>query len=239
MKTSALGKKINPRKKGLSLLDPIKRQKDNIKYGIDIWNVYDFMYLNHNKIPQLVVLEIVIPYESDLIIESKSLKLYLNEFYKKSFSNKENLIKKIKSQLELTIKHPIKIKVLKKFRPEPKYLDLNNTKLKKTKPNTIIKFNGFRSICPVTSQPDFANIYLYLDKSIDVGYLNKYLMSYKEHGGFHEKCIDKIFIDLYSKLKPDHIEVCGRFQRRGGIDINPIRGTKKKILFNNFREFNQ
>ena len=88
------------------------------------------MYLNHNKIPQLVVLEIVIPYESDLIIESKSLKLYLNEFYKKSFSNKEVLIKKIKSQLELTIKHPIKIKVLKKFRPEPKYLDLNNTKLK-------------------------------------------------------------------------------------------------------------
>ena len=118
-------------------------------------------------------------------------------------------------------------------------MDLNNTKLKKTKPNTIIKFNGFRSICPVTSQPDFANIYLYLDKSVDVGYLNKYLMSYKEHGGFHEKCIDKIFIDLYSKLKPDHIEVCGRFQRRGGIDINPIRGTKKKILFNNFREFNQ
>ena len=80
MKTSALGKKINPRKKGLSLLDPIKRQKDNIKYGIDIWNVYDFMYLNHNKIPQLVVLEIVIPYESDLIIESKSLKLYLWTF---------------------------------------------------------------------------------------------------------------------------------------------------------------
>ena len=67
---------MNPCKKGLSLLDPIKRQKDNIKYGIDIWNVYDFMYLNHNKIPQLVVLEIVIPYESDLIIESKSLKLY-------------------------------------------------------------------------------------------------------------------------------------------------------------------
>ena len=62
MKTSALGKKLNPRKKGLSLLDPIKREKDNIKHGIDIWNVYDFMYLNHNKIPQLVVLEIVIPY---------------------------------------------------------------------------------------------------------------------------------------------------------------------------------
>ena len=97
MKTSALGKKINPCKKGLSLLDPINRQKDDIKYGIDIWNVYDFMYLNHNKIPQLVVLEIVIPYESDLIIESKSLKLYLNEFYKKSFSNKEVLIKKIKN----------------------------------------------------------------------------------------------------------------------------------------------
>ena len=239
MKTSALGKKINPRKKGLSLLDPIKRQKDNIKYGVDIWNVYDFMYLNHNKIPQLVVLEIVIPYESDLIIESKSLKLYLNEFYKKSFSNKEVLIKKIKSQLELIIKHPIKIKVLKKFRPEPKYLDLNNTKLKKTKPNTIIKFNGFRSICPVTSQPDFANIYIYSDKSINTSWLKKYLISFANHGGFHEQCIELIFKTLKNDLSINHLEVCGRFQRRGGIDINPIRGSHNKKLFVNFREFNQ
>ena len=105
--------------------------------------------------------------------------------------------------------------------------------------NTIYKFNGFRSICPVTSQPDFANIYIYTDKKIKVDWLNKYLISFKEHGGFHEKCIDEIYMRLEKKYHPNHLEVCGRFQRRGGIDINPVRGNKKLILFKNFREFNQ
>ena len=44
---------------------------------------------------------------------------------------------------------------------------------------------------------------------------------------------------LEKKHHPNHLEVCGRFQRRGGIDINPVRGNKKLILFKNFREFNQ
>ena len=86
MKTKILGKSsLNKNLSGKKILDEIKREKSSIKYGHDIWNVYDFMYLNHNKIPQLVVLEIVIPYESDLIIESKSLKLYLNYFNQVKF----------------------------------------------------------------------------------------------------------------------------------------------------------
>ena len=80
MKTSVLGKTNKITIKGKSLLDPIKRHRDSIKHGIDIWNVYDFMYLDKNKIPQLKVLEIQISYKSNLIIESKSMKLYLNEF---------------------------------------------------------------------------------------------------------------------------------------------------------------
>ena len=237
--TKVLGKKQNPNKSGKSLLDPIQRNKDPIKHGIDIWNVYDFMYLNKNNLPRLRVLEIIIPYESDLIVESKSLKLYLNEFYKKSFKNQSELIKKLKRELESVMKNKIKIRFLKSFNKEPNFINLNDTKLKKTQSNKILKFNGFRSICPVTSQPDFANIYIYMDKRIDAEYLNKFLISFKEHGGFHEKCIDEIYMHLLSKFNPNHIEVCGRFQRRGGIDINPVRGNKKMKLFKNFREFNQ
>ncbi|MDC3113960.1 7-cyano-7-deazaguanine reductase, partial [Gammaproteobacteria bacterium] len=92
MKTSVLGKTNKPQKKGKNLLDPIMRNKDSIKHGIDIWNVYDFMYLDKNKIPKLKVLEIQIPYESNIIVESKSMKLYLNEFYKKSFKTEKELI---------------------------------------------------------------------------------------------------------------------------------------------------
>ena len=63
--------------------------------------------------------------------------------------------------------------------------------------------------------------------------------SFANHGGFHEQCIELIFKTLKNDLSINHLEVCGRFQRRGGIDINPIRGSHNKKLFVNFREFNQ
>ena len=95
MKTSFLGKSSKGIKKsGRNLLDSISRIKEDINYGSDIWNVYDFMYLDKNKIPALNVLEISIPSKSGLIIESKSMKLYLNSFYNKSFKSKTEIVKK-------------------------------------------------------------------------------------------------------------------------------------------------
>ena len=168
MKTSFLGKNSKKIKKtGINLLDSIARVKEDINYGLDIWNVYDFMHLDKNKIPALSVLEISIPSKSDFIIESKSLKLYLNSFYNKSFKSKTEIINKIKKDLESKLKINIGIKFINSFHKEPKCIDLNSLKLNKIPTKKIIKFNGFRSICPVTSQPDFANIYIYSDKSIN------------------------------------------------------------------------
>ena len=240
MKTSFLGKSSKRIKKsGRHLLDSIIRIKEDISYGSDIWNIYDFMYLDKNKVPALNVLEISIPSKSDFIIESKSMKLYLNNFYNKSFKSKNEIIKKIKKDIELKLKTNIRIKFINSFYKEPQCIKLNNLKLKLTPSKKIVKFNGFRSICPVTSQPDFANIYIYSDKSINTLWLKKYLMSFANHGGFHEQCIELIFKTLKRDFSINHLEVCGRFQRRGGIDINPIRGTHNKKLFVNFREFNQ
>ena len=240
MKTKFLGKNNNKlNKSGKNLLDSITRIKENIIFGIDIWNAYDFMYLDVNKVPHLVVLEIIIPSDSDLIIESKSMKLYLNHFYNKTYRTKNDILKIIKKDIETKIKSKIKVKLLTKFSNEPNTVNLNSLKSKLTPSKKILKFNGFRSICPVTSQPDFANIYIYTDKSVDTKWLKKYLMSFVDHGGFHEQCIELIFTEIKSRFHIKHIEVCGRFQRRGGIDINPIRGTQKTKLFKNFRQFNQ
>ena len=240
MKTKFLGKNNNKlNKSGKNLLDSITRIKENIIFGIDIWNAYDFMYLDVNKVPHLVVLEIIIPSDSDLIIESKSMKLYLNHFYNKTYRTKNDILKIIKKDIETKIKSKIKVKFLTKFSNEPITVNLNSLKSKLTPSKKILKFNGFRSICPVTSQPDFANIYIYTDKSVDTKWLKKYLMSFVDHGGFHEQCIELIFTEIKSRFQIKHIEVCGRFQRRGGIDINPTRGTHNKKLFSNFREFNQ
>lgn len=239
MKTKFLGKANKLKKTGKNLLDNIPRIKKDIKFGFDIWNVYDFMYLDKNKIPHLAVLEIIIPSNSDFIIESKSMKLYLNDFYNKSFKTINEVSQIIKKDIEFKIKSKIKVRFIKSFSKEPTVININKLKLKSSPNKKVLKFNGFRSICPVTSQPDFASIYIYSDKTIDLKWLKYFLISFTDHGGFHEQCIELIFTELKNKFHINHLEVCGRFQRRGGIDINPIRGTHKKKLFANFREFNQ
>ena len=240
MKTKVLGKKSNKSNiSGKEYLDSIPRISTNIKHGIDIWNVYDFMFKNNRGVPHLKVLEIIIPSNSKFIVESKSMKLYLNSFYDIAFSHHSEILKKIKRDLKSLIKEEDELKFLNKFSVEPKYINLNQSKTKKIKGGNIIKFNGFRSICPVTSQPDFANIYIYSSDSLSRDWLLSYLASFKDHGDFHEQCIESIFNTILTRFNPKHLEMAGRFQRRGGIDINPVRGTHKKILFRNFREFNQ
>ena len=162
MKTKVLGKKSNKSNiSGKEYLDSIPRVSKNIKYGIDIWNVYDFMFKNNKGVPHLKVLEIIIPSNSKFIVESKSMKLYLNSFYDIAFSHYSEILKKIKHDLKLLIKDEVELKFLNKFSVEPKNINLNQLKTRTIKGGNIIKFNGFRSICPVTSQPDFANIYIY------------------------------------------------------------------------------
>ena len=240
MKTKVLGKKSNKSNiSGKEYLDSIPRVSKNIKHGIDIWNVYDFMFKNNKGVPHLKVLEIIIPSNSKFIVESKSMKLYLNSFYDIAFSHYSEILKKIKHDLKLLVKDEVELKFLNKFSVEPKNINLNQLKTKTIKGGNIIKFNGFRSICPVTSQPDFANIYIYSSDSLSRDWLLSYLASFKDHGDFHEQCIESIFNTILTRFNPKHLEIAGRFQRRGGIDINPVRGTHKKILFRNFREFNQ
>ena len=240
MTTKVLGKNaIQSSLKGIKILDNIERNQTGIRYGLDIWNIYDFLFRDKNNLPKLKVLEMSIPSSSKYIVESKSMKLYLNEFYNISFNKDSLLIEKIKTDLKKIVHSDVRVRFINKFDPEPSYLNINDTTLIKSKSNSLLKFNGFRSICPVTSQPDFANVYIYSDKQISIKWVREYLMSYQDQGDFHEQCIEAIYKDIYNEYKCAHLEVCGRFQRRGGIDINPIRGNKNKILFKNFREFNQ
>ena len=92
MTTKVLGKNaIQSSLKGIKILDNIERNQTGIKYGLDIWNVYDFLFRDKNNLPKLKVLEISIPSSSKYIVESKSMKLYLNEFYNISFK-KDSLL---------------------------------------------------------------------------------------------------------------------------------------------------
>lgn len=90
----------------------------------------------------------------------------------------------------------------------------------------FVKFNcpEFTSLCPITGQPDFATLYIsYIPDvlMVESKSLKLYLFSYRNHGDFHEDCMNKIMKDLISLMQPKYIEVWGKFTPRGGISIDP------------------
>ena len=89
----------------------------------------------------------------------------------------------------------------------------------------------FRSLCPVTGQPDWASVFITLfgaDPSPES--LARYLLAYAQHPGFHEQCVEKIYTDVQKALQPQSLCVAARFTRRGGIDINPVRASNYDVL---------
>lgn len=106
----------------------------------------------------------------------------------------------------------------------------------------FVKFNcpEFTSLCPITGQPDFAAItiaYVPDVKMVESKSLKLYLFSFRNHGDFHEDCVNIIMKDLIKLMDPKYIEVWGKFTPRGGISIDPYcnygkKGTKwEKIAF--------
>lgn len=90
-----------------------------------------------------------------------------------------------------------------------------------------VRFNcpEFTSLCPITGQPDFATIYInYIPdvKMVESKSLKLYLFSFRNHGAFHEDCVNIIMKDLISLMQPRYIEVWGDFTPRGGISIVPF-----------------
>ena len=96
----------------------------------------------------------------------------------------------------------------------------------------FVKFNcpEFTSLCPITGQPDFATLYIsYIPdrKMVESKSLKLYLFSFRNHGAFHEDCVNVILSDLVKLLAPRYIEVWGKFLPRGGLSIDPYANYGK------------
>ena len=231
------------------ILDPITRITLSNSYGYDIWTCYELSWLNIKGKPEVAILTLYIPSTSVFIIESKSLKLYLNSFNNKKISSTQELKNIIKADLEKCCdsKIDLVIDTIEEFlqKTEQKFtganldnLDIECNDYNKEKNSLRTLDNAceeelythlFRSHCPVTNQPDYASIYVKYKASKQIHHesLLQYLVSFRNHPSFHEKCIEEIFVDLYDILKPELLTVYGRFLRRGGIDINPVRSNKQ------------
>jgi len=114
----------------------------------------------------------------------------------------------------------------------PEILEVFSNKNPKDEAWTTFLCTEFTSLCPKTGQPDFARIYInYIadKKMVESKSLKIYLFSFRNHGDFHEDCIQKICNDLYKIMKPKYIEVIGEFTPRGGITIYPYASKSNAV----------
>ena len=228
--------------------------KESKLYGLDSWTAYELSWLKAGNIPQNAILYVSYDSNSPNFIESKSFKLYLNSLNNKCFREKEDLISLIKKDLEDCVLSKVKIEISdkpKKFNEGGKLIDDTKTEINIHKKNEIqwvnpievkeiLACSTFRSLCPVTSQPDWATITItYLGQAVKRDVLLSYLISFRDIQAFHEECVEKIFFDLQRNCTPKELTVQANFLRRGGIELNPVRSNKKNFDADVLRDVRQ
>ena len=104
----------------------------------------------------------------------------------------------------------------------------------------VLTSNLLKSNCLVTGQPDWASVRIsYEGPQIDQAGLLQYLISFRNHNEFHEQCVERIFMDMWTHCKPIKLSVYARYTRRGGLDINPFRTSYPQAVPQNIRTARQ
>ncbi len=214
--------------------------------GVDQWNAYEVSWLNGKGKPMVGVVEILVPADSPCIVESKSLKLYLNSFNQTRFHEKQEVQSTIESDLRVTVRAPVSVTLLTEMGAkgysfatlkgecldhldiEIDQFELNPELLQSDQVETAETLHShlLRSNCPVTGQPDWASVQIrYEGPRINREALLRYIVSYRNHNDFHEQCVERMFTDIMEYCAPRKLTVYARYTRRGGIDINPFRSN--------------
>ena len=182
------------------------------------------------------------PADSPNLVESKSLKLYLNAFNATRFDDAEAVRGRTAADLAdaagaqvavqfglpavttgdtATLIDTLEIDIQDYGPPNAAHLRGDDTQVAETLQSELLKSN-----CPVTGQPDWASVRIaYRGARIDPAGLLRYLVSFRDHAEFHEQCVERIFVDVMARCSPRSLSVEARYTRRGGLDINPWRGT--------------
>ena len=212
--------------------------------GADLWTAYELSWLDPDGKPEVGVATFAVPADSPRIVESKSVKLYLTALNQSRFASSGALAATLARDLSAATGAvvdaalfapdafagrgqrelegdcldaiPLAVDV---FAPEPQALAAGGAVVEKTWMTRL-----FRSVCPVTGQPDYASVQIrYRGPAIEPAGLLRYLVSFRRHPGFHEHCVEHIWSDVWQRCRPEALSVYARFTRRGGVDINPYR----------------
>lgn len=251
---SPLGRQVSqPHTYRPDLLYPIPRHlgrhacnldAERVACGVDLWTAYEMSWLNARGVPVVAIIQFCLPATSPNIIESKSFKLYLNSFSDTRFASPEVVVQTLTADLTRVAGAPWDVQRLSmpemmrlapmagqciddvaiadpSFLRNAGYLQAQGAVVEETLYSDLLKSN-----CPVTAQPDWASLQVrYRGQQISREGLLRYILSYRNHTGFHELCVEQIYSDILQRCAPTSLSVYARYTRRGGIDINPFRSN--------------
>jgi len=251
---SPLGRQVDyPRHYDPGLLFPIPRAQGRAGLGVDAsalpfaghdrWHAYELSWLDPHGVPRVSAATFVVPADTPNLVESKSLKLYLNAFNATRMGSDDAVRDAIARDLSAAAGGPVAVtRSLPPVEPAPSGASIDDqpvevahygppdagllapagdTVVEETLTSALLKSN-----CPVTGQPDWADLRIdYRGPRIDRGALLRYIVSFRDHCEFHEQCVERIFVDLSARCRPEWLSVEARYTRRGGLDINPWRAT--------------
>ncbi|CAB5696978.1 NADPH-dependent 7-cyano-7-deazaguanine reductase [Delftia tsuruhatensis] len=237
-------------------------------FGADLWTAFELSWLNPRGKPQVALAHFTIPCETPNLIESKSFKLYLNSFNNTRLADASEVQARLRADLAEALwrgsgkNGSIGVKVIgldrfdqemvqeldgllldrldvecTQYQPAPELLRANHGEAPVTE--TLVS-HLLKSNCLVTGQPDWGSVQIqYSGAQIDQEGLLQYLVSFRNHNEFHEQCVERIFMDVWTRCRPIKLSVYARYTRRGGLDINPFRTSHPGALPANVRSARQ
>ena len=254
-----------------TLLVPVPRVLNRTAYnidedklpfvGTDAWNAYEFSTLLTNGFPVSGWLKFTYSSDSPNIVESKSVKLYLNSFnMAKLVATTDDMWQvedKISGDLSDAVGADVQVfvrwgdvdtvkPIIGDFISLEHYCNIGKMAFDQynESPDTLQvvpsigryeKWRSYslRSNCRVTNQPDWGDVYVHIkgDRAVTPESLLQYIVSMRKENHFHEEICECIYKRLFDLLDPEELFVACLYTRRGGIDINPIRANNNRILY--------
>ncbi|WP_394212423.1 NADPH-dependent 7-cyano-7-deazaguanine reductase QueF [Psychrobacter piscatorii] len=248
--------------------DAIGWHAGKLTVGVDWWQAFEISWLNLQGISQVAMARFSIPASSPFIVESKSLKLYLNSINFTEFASWNDVQALIAKDLSACLQAEVQVelfalndaaslliaqstgiciddalagstgKIALTEHPDALLLSNDETEASSeilannSNQPYVFYSNLLRSNCPVTNQPDWGTLAVSIttDKTFNNANMLRYILSFRQHNGFHEQCVEQIFADLSEHYKPSELMVRAWYTRRGGIDINPCRVSDMALL---------
>ncbi|WP_068475161.1 NADPH-dependent 7-cyano-7-deazaguanine reductase QueF [Saccharicrinis aurantiacus] len=266
-----LGKQINhPKQYAPEILVAVPRhlnresyniKDDNLPFiGYDAWHAYELSFLTENGLPVTGILKLVYPCDSEALVESKSLKLYLNSFNMGKYGNNAKngiklVLETVTKDLSDLLNTIIKVSFHQNYNTEYDFDDykllegqleadnilftdytetpsLLGGEVSESEHTYKIASNLLRSNCKITHQPDWGSVFIHIKSkyTIDLDGVLQYIVSIRDENHFHEEICEMIYKRLLDKFEPNNLMVACLYTRRGGIDICPVRSNSVNLL---------